>query len=1614
MTALRVNESSGSIGSLQIADGYGGFLSGSLIAGSNITIHNDAEGNFTFDSQAAIAVNYLDSPSPNYLLATGSISFSPIGELTSDVGSDTFFFVSGSKGGKESGEGVAVFGGDLVVSGNLSIEGILSNVTLESVSSLNLLTNSVVEDSKEIRHQFAVNEYTGSFLSINEFGNLEKRNYKSPVFAQSSDPNSDLFFIVRYPGVEQKTAEKVFKDEYYLGPFDVIVSGNFQDGLTNKIAFVHDHEIFVNSTYINSSGDTENPSFNRQTVFVYDSVNNGVTETEVDESLTDNYHLGQKKRLFGNFLSDVNADFNISMFNLYNSNGFKEIAYNDLSHINVINKINEKNIGKDTTDIEITENTTGSVGRVFIQENSNFINVTESFTNHGYTNVLPVFSETLDSNNNFIVFPQYKFEIEIYRSGQKIPGSSNGRFDVSSSFPNNADNVLYRNDLYDNNGTYTYDNMYLLSSTNNPVLFNTSSIFYYPNQTTDLTREIFSDISSTEFKNFITGSNHEKYELGNYDLTLNPSVKTYGTVQNYASYTQWKQLFSYYLTNGRPDKVKLGTKISINRRDELYKRYNTTSKEDLLERIVPPYYPASNGIFTYNSKTNLPNLEPSAGFLGVLYARMCAMYLGIQKWNSNNPSSLINEFTSDNYPEFMWEEYGKIALSNSKPDIYPFFPYTRLRFFFITSIFYNYQKLQEMYESIIEEKPNFANITLPTTLPLITFKYRDTELSYKDITFSFKTPSREGTTSQINDSHIANKTLNNIFELTLNGTIGYYAGKFLNFYKIKDYFQDYEEYLYYLSVFNTDTPDVTQRDYINPDNQGKLAANSGGLIGDNDISKSQTEQRLNLRQKLILANKPALLVKGSSAFLGPVSIGQLEGQSPIIVNTTFQFGQSTPVIDENGNTVLAEDGTVLTTNTSLLSLNSKGFEGNLQVTGSIDITGFDRTDGMHINMGNLVMKTDLDGYNMPMFNMINNNSNPLERPQILLSNNLSSFASGEKAYHMGEITFGGPRNDSPSDDKENISISGVINENDGIGVNYLSMDFYINEERNLKGSDGQVPEDNKKRRVFVLGQFGDDNATNQFDVSTGMGIRGNILPLAVTDYSDLGNNIPAHHNTLGNDRYRWGGLFLDEDRQIEFGAPLSTHATIGYNSSNYSLEVSGRTRFLTGLTGSLTKLTDGTSYIRGIEGVTVTTGSKGEINIALTDYTSQDTNTSTTSKYSTTSLSGNSVIVDTGILEFGNYDNNIINIYNNGQLLFAGTYDEVLANEADYYIDPETNEITFSFQFDTDDILSIICHNDETDNRGQYRYDRIFSADQLAGTNVWFNFDFNSVNSDYSKFDVYYNGQYLERLTGVDDTLQPYTITAYNRLRFDFNIVKRDIITLVIKIPNPNTISDGSGVSEGDIQTKSKYVYNVDQSHAALSNVTISGITFDLDAYSKDVLTLYLNGQLLMSGTELDVSRKLADYVITGVDTLKFANNLSIDDVITFDLVLPGYDYYYNETVFLTANNSLLNNTLKLSGSNGIIAETINSNFVIKNNKELVFNEVLGGNANGENTYFTFANTPFSTSDISVFVNGQLQVPNDKTDYQDYSVTGSHLYFTTGSTPGNGSLVMAIYNKVTI
>ena len=67
MTAVRVNESSGSKGSMQVADGFGGYLSGSLTAGPNITISNNGTGSFTLSASLSAGSQIGEAEDEDYI-----------------------------------------------------------------------------------------------------------------------------------------------------------------------------------------------------------------------------------------------------------------------------------------------------------------------------------------------------------------------------------------------------------------------------------------------------------------------------------------------------------------------------------------------------------------------------------------------------------------------------------------------------------------------------------------------------------------------------------------------------------------------------------------------------------------------------------------------------------------------------------------------------------------------------------------------------------------------------------------------------------------------------------------------------------------------------------------------------------------------------------------------------------------------------------------------------------------------------------------------------------------------------------------------------------------------------------------------------------------------------------------------------------------------------------------------------------------------------------------------------------------------------------------------------------------------------------------------------------
>ncbi len=89
-----------------------------IVAGSNITIATASSGQLTISSTGGSANGWVDGVGK--MKTTGSVSIDALSNYADAIGTDVFFYVSGSRGvvsGSNANRKVSVFGGDVVVSG---------------------------------------------------------------------------------------------------------------------------------------------------------------------------------------------------------------------------------------------------------------------------------------------------------------------------------------------------------------------------------------------------------------------------------------------------------------------------------------------------------------------------------------------------------------------------------------------------------------------------------------------------------------------------------------------------------------------------------------------------------------------------------------------------------------------------------------------------------------------------------------------------------------------------------------------------------------------------------------------------------------------------------------------------------------------------------------------------------------------------------------------------------------------------------------------------------------------------------------------------------------------------------------------------------------------------------------------------------------------------------------------------------------------------------------------------------------------------------------------------------------------------------------------------------
>ena len=199
---------------------------------------------------------------------------------------------------------------------------------------------------------------------------------------------------------------------------------------------------------------------------------------------------------------------------------------------------------------------------------------------------------------------------------------------------------------------------------------------------------------------------------------------------------------------------------------------------------------------------------------------------------------------------------------------------------------------------------------------------------------------------------------------------------------------------------------------------------------------------------------------------------------------------------------------------------------------------------------------------------------------------------------------------------------------------------------------------------------------------------------------------------FGGDVVISGSVFVSQDSVFVGGGklsvkegqfsllPASTSGSIGTDSNFFvsgsvgaidsgspgaalfsgDLVTSGTTKALAGISGSLTRLTDGTSFLVAGNGMSIVTGSSGQVTFTVTTSTPRiKTTYAVTSSHET----GTALAVPSAQISSSEYKPERSDIFVNGQLMASGSV-------RDYTLVGDNTGINFNFDLEVDDIITVL------------------------------------------------------------------------------------------------------------------------------------------------------------------------------------------------------------------------------------------------------------------------------------------------------------------------------------
>lgn len=148
--------------------------------------------------------------------------------------------------------------------------------------------------------------------------------------------------------------------------------------------------------------------------------------------------------------------------------------------------------------------------------------------------------------------------------------------------------------------------------------------------------------------------------------------------------------------------------------------------------------------------------------------------------------------------------------------------------------------------------------------------------------------------------------------------------------------------------------------------------------------------------------------------------------------------------------------------------------------------------------------------------------------------------------------------------------------------------------------------------------------------------------------------------------------------------------------------------------------------------------------------------------------------------------------------------------------------------------------------------------------------DFSVTGFSPENTDVYVNGQLMVSGTADQTTVSSadYTVASNNALSFSFSLLRDD--SLVIKY------------IAASLPTKNKYQLFVTEDYMPGTDIIVNdSIDYSRTNYEMQNVDVFVNGEMMTSGSFTDVTNHLADYALTSKKALTFSSKIYANDVIT-------------------------------------------------------------------------------------------------------------------------------------